>query len=86
MKTFAVKFVLSNLGLLVNPKKLIANLLSFKSFKDNLRFALFVGLLTAIYKAALCILRRVFYDDRIATPIAGFLAGAAAFVDNKKRR
>jgi len=45
-----------------------------------------VGLFTGIYKAALCILRRIFNDDKIATPIAGFLAGAAAFIENRKRR
>jgi len=86
IKTFAIKLVLNNFGLVANPKKLIANLLSLKSFKDNVRFALFVGLLTGIYKAALCILRRIFNDDRIATPIAGFLAGIAAYVEDQKRR
>ena len=86
IKTFAIKFVLNNIRLILNPKKLLANILNLKSFKDNIRFALFIGLLTGIYKAALCILRRIFNDDRIATPISGFLAGAAAFVENKKRR
>ena len=56
--------------------------MSLKSFKDNIRFALFVGLLSGIYKAALCVLRRIFKDDRIATAMAGFVAGAAAFVEN----
>ena len=81
MKTFAIKLVLNNFSLITNSKKLIANLFSLKSFKDNIQFALFVGLLTGIYKMALCILRRIFKDDKIATPIAGFLAGTAAFIE-----
>ena len=82
VKTFAIKLVLNNIGYIANSKKLVANLMSLKSFKDNIRFALFVGLLSGIYKAALCVLRRIFKDDRIATAMAGFVAGAAAFVEN----
>ena len=69
-----------------NFKKLFKNLLSFKSNKDNVRFAAFMALMNFAYKFVLCIMRRFQINDKINAPVAGFVAGLMSYVDAKKRR
>ena len=83
---YGIKLVINNIFLIANPKKLLLNLMSLKSQKDNVRFALFMALMNGVYKMVLCIMRRVFKKDEIASPIAGFLAGLCCCLDAKNRR
>ena len=82
----AIKLLINNASYLGNFKKLISNLLSYKSNKDNVRWALFLAVMNATYKFFLCIFRRVFKSDKLASPFAGFLAGLASAIDVKSRR
>lgn len=84
--TLLIKLVLNNLAYITNFNKLIKNLMSWKSNKDNLRFALFLALMNALYKSVLCLLRRVCKNDKINAPIAGFIAGLASSIEDKNRR
>lgn len=86
IKMYGIKLLLNNMFYLANPKKLLSNLMSLKSQKDNARFAIFMALMNGVYKLALCILRRIFKKDEIASPIAGFLAGLCCILDAKNRR
>ena len=54
---------------------------SATSNADNLRFALFLALMCATYKAVLCFMRRVMKDDRLNAPVAGFFAGLFVMLD-----
>jgi len=81
-----LKIIGNNFTYFGNPKKLVKNLLSYKSNKDNVRFALFLALMNATYKMVLCILRRYFESDKKSAPIAGFIAGLWSILDVKKRR
>ena len=83
---YGVKVVLNNIWYVANPRKLARNLVSWKSQRDNLRFALFMGLMNGVYKFVLCVLRRFLKSDKWAAPIAGFLAGLCCYVDDKDRR
>ena len=82
----ALKLLVNNISYLGNLKKLIKNLTSYKSNSDNCRFALFLAVMNAVYKFFLCILRRLLKSDKLAAPIAGFLAGLASAIDLKSRR
>ena len=84
--SLAVKSVINNLSYLTNIKKLMRNLKSWKSNRDNLRFAFFLALMNALYKLVLCVLRRFLKNDKYCAPIAGFVAGLASFLDAKARR
>jgi len=82
-----IKVVANNIFYIGNPKKLLKNLTSFKSNKDNVMFALWLALVNASYKLILCSLRRVFKtDDTYSAPIAGFIAGLFSFLEAKSRR
>jgi len=83
---FKIKFAVNNVFYLGNFKKLIKNMTSATSNADNLRFALFLALMCATYKAVLCFMRRVMKDDRLNAPVAGFFAGLFVMLDVKKRR
>lgn len=61
-------------------------MLSLKANKDNIRIAFFVGLMNGVYKLVLCSMRRIFKNDRVASIIAGFIAGLCIRIDEKKRR
>ena len=82
----AIKLLVNNVAYIGNLKKLIANLLSFKSIKDNMRWALFLAIMNATYKFFLCIFRRILKSDKYAAPFAGFLAGLTSKIDLKSRR
>ena len=82
----AIKLLVNNISYIGNIKKLLKNLLSYKSNRDNVRFALFLAMMNATYKFFLCIFRRIFKNDKLAAPIAGFLAGFASAIDLKSRR
>ena len=81
-----LKVIGNNFTYFGNPKKLLKNLMKYKSNKDNFRFALFLALMNATYKMMLCILRRYYNNDRKSAPIAGFIAGLWSILDVKKRR
>ena len=83
IKSFAIKVLINNIFYIGNRKKLVQNLFSLKSFKDNARFAIFAALVVGVYKAMLCILRRVFKNEKLATSLAGFFAGLTAVVEAK---
>ena len=82
----AIKLLVNNASYLGNFKKLVRNLLSYKSNKDNVRWAVFLALMNATYKFFLCIFRRIFKSDKMAAPFAGFLAGLTSAIDVKSRR
>lgn len=86
MYSFAIKVIVNNLGYLANPRKLLRNLVTWKSQKDNLRFALFLALTNSVYKLVLCLMRRQVQSDKIASLVAGFLAGFCCRIDAKQRR
>ena len=81
-----IKLLVNNLFYIGSIKKLINNLKSYKSIKDNLRFAFFMALMNSSYKFILCLLRRYNISDKIAAPIAGFIAGLSIKIDVKHRR
>lgn len=78
---FSLKLIANNITYLGNIKKLIKNLTSYKSNKDNMMFALFLALMNSSYKLVLCFLRRFIKSDKIIAPIAGFLAGLWSILD-----
>ena len=84
--SLAVKLLINNLSHITNIKKLLKNLMSWKSNQDNVRFALFLAVMNAVYKLVLCILRRFIKKDKYCAPIAGFIAGLASYLDAKARR
>ena len=86
MYSFAIKFIVSNLRLIVNFKKLIRNLTNWNSNKDNIRWAFFIALTNAVYKLVLCLMRRVVNSEKWASLVAGFLAGLCCRIDAKQRR
>ena len=81
-----MKVILSNLFFVTNLKKLLSNIQSSKSNKDHLKFALFFATMNFLYKSVLCFLRRIIKNDKYAAPLAGFVAGFASLIDDKKRR
>ena len=83
---FSLKLIANNMMYFGNIKKLIKNLTSYKSNKDNVMFALFLALMNSSYKLVLCFLRRFIKNDKIIAPIAGFIAGLCSILDQKKRR
>ena len=82
----SIKLLANNCFYFGNLKKLIGNLMSYKSNKDNVRFALFMALMNATYKTVLCVMRRLKFDDKINAPVAGFIAGLLSYLDAAKRR
>lgn len=84
--SLAVKFLINNIGHIFSLKRLLKNITSLKSNKDNFRFAFFLAIMNATYKLFLCILRRIVKNDKICAPIAGFIAGLTCRLDLKQRR
>jgi hypothetical protein len=82
----ALKLFVNNISYITNIKKLQRNLTSMKSNKDNLRFALFLAVMNASYKLVLCFMRRYLKSDKLAAPIAGFVAGLFSGLDVQARR
>ena len=80
------KIFINNITLIVTPKRLIKNLLSKASWKDNFKFVMFIAAMNATYKLVLCTLRRVFKSDKLSAPIAGFCAGLCCMFDSDRRR
>lgn len=80
------KIILSNLPILFNFAKLRKNLLSWNQNKDNIRIAVFVGLMNSMYKLVLCLMRRIYKSDKVASVVAGFVAGLCLSIDARKRR
>ena len=77
---------MNNVGYAASPAKLLRNLMSADSWRDNLRFVLFAAALNGTYKSVLCFLRRILNSDKLAAPIAGFVAGLCCMIDTDKRR
>jgi hypothetical protein len=73
-------------------KKLGKMLVSRPYLKDSCKLAFFGGLLCSVYKAVLCLLRRMYKEDetelanRRAAPIAGFIAGLTILFENQFRK
>lgn len=82
----SIKILANNFMYLSNPKKLLANLINPKSQKDNVKFALFLALMNATYKALLCTLRRFVKDDRFNSVVASVLAAFWISMEPQKRR
>ena len=51
-----------------------------------MKFALFLSSMNAVYKIVICTLRRFLKSDKLAAPIAGFLAGLCIALEEKSRR
>ena len=81
-----LKLFVNNIGNVASPVKLLRNLMSVDSWRDNLRFVLFAAAMNGTYKTVLCFLRRILNSDKIAAPIAGFMAGLCCMIDTDKRR
>ena len=81
LNVLGVKLIANNFLYFGNFRKLYRNLTSFKSNKDNLRFAIFMALMNFTYKFVLCFLRRFKISDKINAPIAGFIAGLMSYID-----
>ena len=86
IRAFGIKLLLNNLSYLRSPAKLLSNLKNMKSLKDNLRFALFLALMNSVYKAVLCLTRRIFKNDKVGSVIAAIAAGLVSSVEKKSRR
>ena len=83
---FSLKLLANNITYLGKWKKLIQNLTSYKSNRDNMMFTLFMALMNSSYKLILCFLRRFIKNDKVIAPIAGFIAGLFSILDQQKRR
>ena len=86
VNVLGLKLIANNFLYLNNFKKLLRNLTSRKSNKDNIRFALFMALMNFTYKFVICVMRRFQISDQINAPVAGFLAGLMSYLDVPKRR
>jgi hypothetical protein len=73
-------------------KALFKMLISKEKILDSCKLALFAGLLNATYKAILCLVRRLYplnqteKANKVAAPIAGFIAGMTLVFENKFRK
>lgn len=78
-------------------KKVLAQIVSREKARDSCKFALFVALLSFVYKAVLCLARRLILrfskseqtlsqPDKVAAPLAGFFAGLTLCLDSPFRR
>lgn len=83
---FSLKIIANNITYLGKWKKLIQNLTSYKSNRDNMMFTLFLACMNSSYKFILCFLRRFIKNDKVIAPIAGFIAGLFSILDQQKRR
>ena len=86
LMSFAIKFIVSKLPLLINPMKLLKSLINWKSNKDSVRWALFIALTNSVYKLVLCLTRRLCKSEKLASIVAGFFAGLCCIIDAKSRR
>jgi hypothetical protein len=55
-----------------NPAKILKILKS----GDGIRFGMFMGCFSGMFKAVICIARRIVGDTKLASIVAGFLAGS----------
>ena len=76
--SFAIKYILSNLPHIFNLRKLLKNLTNFKTNADNVKWAFFIALTNAVYKLVICLMRRIHKSEKLASLVAGFLAGYSA--------
>jgi hypothetical protein len=91
---FVASVILSAIPLMLKlkVKKLLTMLLSKDKLKDSCKLAIFAGLINAVFKAVLCLIRRLYPADQtvranqVAAPIAGFLAGLTLVFENKFRK
>jgi hypothetical protein len=91
---FIASLVLTAIPLILKfkIKKLLMMFISKEIVFDCSKLAIFAGLLNAIYKAVLCLLRRLFkaadtdQANKFSAPIAGFIAGFALMCENKFRK
>jgi hypothetical protein len=87
---FIASLVLSAIPLILKfkIKKLFMMFLSKEKLGDSCKLAMFAGLMNAVYKAVLCLVRRMYKSNdteranRHAAPIAGFLAGLTLLFEN----
>ena len=86
VNSLALKFLLNNIFLIGNPRKLLQNLKNIKNTKDNFRFALFAALMNVVYKIILCLMRRFGISDKVNSVVAGFISGLLSFLEAEKRR
>ena len=86
VNSLAIKFFLSNIFLITNPRKLLKNIRNIKSTQDNFRFAFFAALMNAVYKLVLCLMRRFGISDKVNSLVAGFLAGLVSYFEVENRR
>lgn len=84
--SFAIKYILSNLSYIFNLRKLLKNLTNLKANADNIRWAFFIALTNAVYKLVICLMRRLIKSEKLASIVAGFLAGLCCRIDAKSRR
>ena len=91
---FIASLALSAIPLIfkLKMKKLLMMIINKEVLIDCCKLAIFSGLLNAIYKAVLCLLRRLFKAEQtekanqFSAPIAGFVAGFALVCENKFRK
>ena len=91
-----LKVILSgliNISKVKSARMFYDKILSWNANKDSFRFAAVFALINSAYKGILCLLRRILQGrigeisvDKIAAPIAGFLAGLLISFDSKGRR
>lgn len=91
---FIASFILSAIPLILRFKfkALVKMIFSKAKIIDSCKLATFAGLLNAVYKAVLCLVRRCYpasqtkRANQVAAPIAGFLAGLTLILENKFRK
>lgn len=81
--SFAIKYLVSNISFIFNLKKLLRNLTNLKTNADNIRWAFFIALTNAVYKFVLCLMRRLNKSEKLASLVAGFVAGLCCRIDAK---
>lgn len=81
----SLKVVVNSLFYVGNFKKLLQNLASVKTQKDNIQFALFYALMNLTYKALLCLFRRKFTDDRVGSVVAAIVSGVWLLLEPRQR-
>ena len=68
----AISLLLSLKGVFKNPSLIFQILKS----ADSISFGMFMGCFSGMFKAVVCIARRFFGETKVASILAGFLAGA----------
>lgn len=89
--------LLQAIPLALKPAKVLKLITSSQKIKDSCKFALFVTIFSFTYRAALCFIRRLVIwvnaktnrkikPDKVAAPLAGFIAGLSLALDSVFRR